>query len=68
MQQTVSYGTIIRLPEVMKRTGLKRSSVYALMKKKNFPQSIDLGIRGVGWLEKEVDIWVTQRIEASRSI
>lgn len=40
---------IIRLPEVVKITGLSRSTIYLRMSKGDFPQSISLGERAVGW-------------------
>ncbi|EPW7004599.1 AlpA family transcriptional regulator [Vibrio parahaemolyticus] len=58
---------IIRLPEVMKETGLSRSTIYLRMSKSDFPQSISLGDRAVGWLQGEVNQWLEQRISASRN-
>ena len=58
---------ILRLPEVMKITGLKRSSIYSYVKKNIFPKSIPLGIRAVGWLESEVREWVIQRANSRQS-
>lgn len=53
---------ILRLSEVMRRTGISRSAVYLNMKKKAFPEQIVLGPRSVGWLESEVDEWINKRI------
>lgn len=58
---------IIRLPEVIQETGLSRSIIYLRMSKGDFPQSISLGDRAVGWLQKEVNQWLEQRIVASRN-
>jgi prophage regulatory protein len=57
---------ILRLPSVKKRTGLSRSSIYLRMSNNEFPASISLGGRSVGWLEKDIDEWLEQKIEASR--
>jgi len=46
---------IIRLPEVIKLTGISRSSIYELVKKRKFPRQINLGARAVGWVESEVE-------------
>ena len=59
--------TIWRLPEVMAQTGLPRSTIYHKMSKDEFPQSINLGIRSVGWIADEIEQWTLDRIEASRS-
>ena len=58
--------SILRLPEVMARTGLSRSSIYDKMKKGEFPLSIRLGLRSVGWIADEVEEWIQDRIDASR--
>ncbi len=59
---------IIRLPQVIQETGLSRSTIYSLMSKGDFPQSISLGERAVGWLQEEVEQWREQRIYASRNV
>ena len=58
---------IIRLPEVIARTGRSRSSIYADMKCNAFPKPINLGARAVGWLEADVDAWIEGRIQKSRN-
>ncbi len=58
---------ILRLPDVKTRTGLSRSSIYAKVNEGSFPKYIKLGIRSVGWLESEIDSWITQRVQQSRS-
>ena len=58
---------IIRLPVVKDKTGLSRSSIYLRMSKGDFPQSISLGDRAIGWLETDVEQWLEEKISASRS-
>ena len=58
---------ILRLSEVKNRTGLSRSTIYLSIGNGTFPQRINLGGRCVGWLESEIDAWIAQRIEKSRS-
>lgn len=53
---------IIRLNEVINRTGLGKTSLYKFIKAKTFPQPIALGERAVGWVEAEIDQWITARI------
>ncbi len=60
--------TILRLPAVIDRTGLSRSTVYLMMSKGQFPLSISLGDRAVGWLEEDVNNWLKHKIEASRNV
>ena len=58
----------VRLPEVMARTGLSRSTIYVRLDQGCFPRPVSLGGRAVGWIEAEVDEWIRERIAASRSI
>lgn len=57
---------IIRLPEVKNKTGLSRSSIYLRISKGEFPQSIALGGRAVGWLEEDINQWLEQCIAESK--
>lgn len=58
---------ILRLPSVRSRTGLSKSSIYAMISSGEFPQPISLGARAVGWLQDEVEAWLTQRVQKSRA-
>jgi prophage regulatory protein len=58
---------ILRLPQVCNVTGLRRSMIYQLEAEQRFPRRIKIGIRAVGWIESEVQIWVARRIAASRN-
>lgn len=53
---------ILRLPEVIAHVGLKRASIYQRIQGGSFPKPIPLGPRTVGWLEHEVQAWLTARI------
>lgn len=57
---------ILRLSQVMARTGLCKSTIYSLIAAHKFPKSRQLpGIRSVGWLEADVDAWVDAFAEAT---
>jgi prophage regulatory protein len=58
---------ILRRPDVTSRTGLSRSTIYALMERGTFPKQVKLGSRAVGWLESEIEDWLRCRIELSRN-
>ncbi|MEM9856516.1 MAG: AlpA family transcriptional regulator [Bacteroidota bacterium] len=66
MKQTVSDHTILRLSAVIQKTGLSRSSIYAFMKEKKFPDSIPLGARAVGWLKQDIEHWINERTRLSK--
>jgi prophage regulatory protein len=58
--------TFLRLPTVIARTGLSRSTLYEQMAQGRFPRSVQLGPRAVGWLESEVNAWLMARIGEDR--
>jgi len=60
-------NTILRLPQVKRRTGLSKSSIYAFMANSDFPKSISLGERAIGWIEKDITDWIEQQITTSCS-
>jgi prophage regulatory protein len=53
---------ILRLDEVQTKSGFKRAHIYNLMKKRQFPQAIRLGVRAVGWDSVEIDQWIEERL------
>jgi prophage regulatory protein len=57
--------SILRARQVRERTGLSRSTLYAKIKAGEFPRSISLGDRAVGWSSAEIDAWIGARIDAS---
>ena len=60
-------NAILRLPAVKARTGLSRSTIYLRISEGSFPKPVSLGSRAVGWIESEIDDWLNQKIDASRS-
>ena len=58
---------ILRLPEVVGRTGIGRSTIYAKIADNDFPKPIKLGLRSVGWLESDLEQWIINRIEISQT-
>ena len=53
---------ILRRPEVEARTGLSRSTIYAMMAENRFPASLLLGRRAVGWTESAISQWLESRV------
>lgn len=52
----------LRLPEVEKATGKKRSTIYRDIASGRFPAPYDLGSsRSVGWLSTEISAWILSR-------
>lgn len=54
--------SILRLSQVMAITGCKRSTIYELMKKSEFPKSYRIGVRAVGWDSVEISAWVNAKL------
>ena len=55
---------LLRLPMVMRITGLARSTIYKLISQNQFPVPIKLSKRAVAWLQSEIDGWVSSRVRA----
>lgn len=60
---SVAAPSFLRLPAVKSRTGLSRSSIYAMMSEGKFPSQVPLGKRAIGFVESEIDEWISQRVE-----
>lgn len=54
---------LIRIKDVMDRTGLARSTVYKYISEGRFPRPIKLGSRAVAWVESEIESWIQNSIE-----
>jgi prophage regulatory protein len=63
----MNSSTIIRLPQVLQRTGLSRSTIYTLIKDGQFKAPISLGRRAVGWLSSDVDEFIESRAASRKS-
>lgn len=66
MSQINQYpSTLLRRPQVESMTGLKRSSIYALMKCGQFPYPVKLSTRAVAWPSSVIQKWILERTNAS---
>jgi prophage regulatory protein len=65
MQAVKAAVVILRRKQVQAITGLSRSSIYAMMKAGDFPKSVKLSARSVGWVENQVTGFLEGRIAAS---
>ena len=53
---------ILRIKDVIKKTGLSKSTMYMEIERGHFPKPVQLTRRSVGWLESEVEQWVASRL------
>lgn len=59
---------ILRKPEVLAKTGMGNTTLYARIKAGDFPQPVPISARMRGWVEEEVDAWISRRIGERRGI
>jgi prophage regulatory protein len=60
-------NVILRLPAVKSRTGLSRSTIYLRVADGSFPRPVSLGARAVGWIESDIEGWISRKITESRA-
>ena len=53
---------LIRLPEVVHRVGLGRSTIYRWMAEGRFPKPVQLGGYAVAWADHEIEQWIEDRL------
>ena len=64
----INYGAtmqsikILRLKDVIAKTGLSRSTIYELLSAGKFPKPIKLSQRCIGFLEADIDNWLSEKI------
>jgi prophage regulatory protein len=56
---------LIKLPEVLARVALSKSSVYEMLGRTPpaFPRPLKLSRRAVCWPSSAIDAWITERIK-----
>ena len=62
-ESTRSPDRLLRLPEVQRLTGLKRSAIYEQMQKGTFPRSVKVGPRAASWSEASIQAWIAGCLE-----
>jgi len=65
-EATESLEPFLRLPAVLKTTGLGRSTVYRMVAERTFPAPVKLAKRAVGWNQDAVRQWAIGRRTTSR--
>ena len=57
---------LLRLPEVERLTGLKRSAIYQRIERGQFPRPIHVTEKAVAWVGSEINHWIHSTIAADR--
>ena len=52
---------LLRLRDVLARTGLSKSAVYSRIDAGTFPRPVSLGARAVAWRERDLSEWIESR-------
>ena len=56
------------LPEVISKTALQKTAIYARIKTGDFPAPAKLGAHRSVWLESEVDAWILAQFDRARGV
>lgn len=62
----VRRDRLLRMPDVETTTGLKKSTIYLLMKRGEFPRCVQITTRCVAWPESQVLQYVQDKITGAR--
>jgi len=62
----MTQPSIERLPTVLHRLGISRSTLYKLIQEGKFNAPVKLGPRSVGWLSTDADEFIAARVKVSR--
>lgn len=60
-REAIMLDPILRLPDVIKATGLSRSTIYEKIKNGEFPKPVKLGERSRGWRQSVIAGWINNR-------
>ena len=60
-----SHDRLMRRPEVLRVTGLSRSSLYRLIASGHFSPPVSLGPNTVAWAATKVHSWIAERIASA---
>lgn len=55
---------ILKLPAVMAKTGIRRSTIYSKVAAGEFPRPVELGPNSRGWVEAEITEWLASKLAA----
>lgn len=67
-QPVQAPARVLRLPDVIARTGLGTTKIYELVAGGDFPRRVRLTTRAVGWMESDITAWLSARAAQSEAI
>jgi prophage regulatory protein len=60
----MSIGVLLRMSEVARETGMGKSTIWAKVKRGEFPQPVRYGGKCTRWPSSEIETWKRSLIEA----
>jgi prophage regulatory protein len=54
---------MLRLSQVVEKTGLGKTTIYELQKEGRFPRSVHVTSHSIRWIEAEVETWLVQQAQ-----
>ncbi|MBA8883755.1 helix-turn-helix transcriptional regulator [Dokdonella fugitiva] len=64
VNSSAAQPVLLRLPDVERMTGIKRSMIYRLEGEGRFPRRVKIGEHASAWVASEVWAWIATRIAA----
>lgn len=59
---------IYRKPDVQQLTGLSDSTLRRMMRRGEFPLTVKIGVRSVGWRSDAIDAWIHSRESSTGNV
>ena len=57
----IDSPAFLRMPAVLRLTGLGRTTIYRLVAERRFPSPVRLGTRAIAWRKADIDRWSNDR-------
>ena len=57
-------GSFLRMADVIRETGLSKTTIYRMEMAGNFPRRVRLSGRAMGWWSEDLDAWKAKRLSA----
>ena len=57
----MTQDTLLRLSQVEEAAGLKKSTIYSMMERNEFPRPVRIGSRTVRWRSSDLAEWIAER-------
>lgn len=64
-QRDGAHERMLRLRDVIKATGLSRSTIYRSVGAGDMPRPVQITARCIGWPESKIRAWINERISQS---